>query len=406
MIELVILGGALVASAWCSGTESAILSVSRVKIRHRMEAGDPRAAIVWGFLKSPEPLFTAILISNNIFNVTSAAVVTSLMLERGIDAVETWTTLAVTPVVMILGEILPKAAGRRMSESWALAGARPLDFLRLLLSPLVAVTGFLTDLMMRVAGVPDNEREQFVTREELKTFLEGVGAAEPGHKKMIRGAWTFARSSVREVMIPLTRVQALATEARIDEALERGRRYGYARFPVYRNRIDDVVGILDLGELVFRTELDPEATVASAMREPIYLPNTLSAEKAILAMQRSRETMAVILDEYGGCDGIVLMKDMFEEVVGDLEGPVGGGPEIFPVGPRLFIARGSIDIDTLNEELGLELPKQGYETLSGYLMTHLETVPRTGSKLRTHKATLEVLETRHRTASRVRIRLH
>lgn len=393
----------LALSGFYSGAETALLSVGRVRVRHRMERGDPRAALVWTMLQAPETLFMAILLAVNVANVTAAAVATRVLTDLQVPAAETLATLVMVPVVLMFAEVLPKAAGRAASEAYALGAARALDLTRLAFAPVVALVDLSTNLLMRLLGVDRQAAEPGVTREEIKGFLESEAAESPGHRKMIRGAWTFARAAVREVMIPLTRVQALASDATIEQALALGRATGFARLPVYRDRIDDLVGVLHLGELMYSEALEGSAPVARHMREPLYLPNTLHTEKAILRMQAARETLAVVVDEYGGCDGIVLMKDMFEEVVGDLEGPAGVLGEVTALGPRLFLARGEVDVDFLNEELGLDLPKEGYETLAGFLMTASEGLPRPGTRVRTPRAVFEVVEVEKRTAARVRI---
>lgn len=406
MIVLALIVAALATSGFFSGAETALLSVSRVRVRHRMETGDPNAAIVWTYLKDPEALFTSILLAVNVCNVAASALATAWFASRGYRAADALATAVMTVVILLVAELIPKAVGRRLSEGYALRAARLLDLTRLTLAPVVWLVELATRFLMRVIGVPAAGREQFVTREEIQTFLEGQGEGVPAQRQMIRGAWTFARASVREVMIPLTRVRALPVGAKVGEALALGREHGLARLPIFRERIDDLVAVLDLGELVFRSDVDPEAPVEDWARKPLYLPNTLGTEKAILALQKARETMAVVVDEYGGCDGVVVMKDMFEEVVGDLEGPLGRGPEIHALGPRLFLASGQVDLDTVNDELALELPKRGYETLAGFLMTAGEAVPEAGQKVSTPRATFEVLEVRQRTATRVRIRLH
>lgn len=392
-------------SGYFSGAETALLSASRVRIRHRMEKGDPRAAIVWTQLQAPETLFMALLLAVNLCNVAATALATRYLVELEVRGAQTVSTLVMVPVVLLLAEILPKAVGRSASVPYALGSARLLDLVQLVLSPVVMLVELVTRVLIRLLGVSPAAREQAVSREEIKTFLESEVGESPEHRKMIRGAWSFARTAVREVMIPLTRVTALPSEATMAEALEVGRETGFARLPVYRERIDNVVGVLHLGELVFHTRLEPEACVMDHTRAPLFLPNTLASEKAILRLQEARETLGVVIDEYGGCDGIVLMKDMFEEVVGELDGPVGMGPEVLAIGPRLFLAQGGVDLDYVNEELGLELPKEGYETLAGFLMTRLERVPRVGDRLRTGRAQLEVVEVQNRTAERVRIRL-
>jgi CBS domain containing-hemolysin-like protein len=395
----------LACSGYFSGAETALLSVSRVRIRHRMETGDARAAISWTLLQAPETLFMAMLLAVNICNVAATVLATNYLVSLAIPGAETVSTVVMTPVILLLAEILPKAVGRAVSLPYTLFSARILDLTQVLLAPVVFLVDGATSILMRLLGVSASGREQTVTREEIKSFLESEGGESPRYRKMIRGAWSFARTTVREVMIPLTRVSAVSTEETMRGALELSRSSGFARVPVYRERIDNVIGVLHLGELVFETQLDLDAPVESYLRAPLYLPNTLASEKAIYRLQEARETIAVVIDEYGGCDGIVLMKDMFEEVVGDLENPVGVGSEVLAIGPRLFLAKGAVDLDFLNEELGLELPKDGYETLAGFVMAATEGLPMVGQQIRTPRALLEVLEVHQRTAVAVRIRL-
>lgn len=395
----------LACSGYFSGAETALLSVNRVRIRHRMEAGDPRAAISWTLLQAPETLFMALLLAVNVSNVAATALATHLLVRMAVPGAETLSTVVMTPVVLLLAEILPKAVGRTVSLPYTLYSARVLDLTQFLLFPLVLLVDGVTSVLMRLIGVSDSDREQTVTREEIKGFLEDEGGETPRHRKMLRGAWSFARTTVREVMIPLTRVSAVSVDQSVGQALELAREQGFARIPVYRERIDNVVGVLHLGELVFEAGLELDAPASERMREPLYLPNTLASEKAIFRLQEARETIAVVIDEYGGCDGIVLMKDMFEEVVGDLEDPVGVSSEVVSLGPRLFLAKGAVDLDFLNEELDLDLPKDGYETLAGFLMAATEGLPQVGQMVRTPRASLEVLEVHQRTAQAVRIRI-
>lgn len=404
-VVLAILVLAHFASAFYSGAETAILSVNRLGIRDRMEKGDRRAALLWSFFQRPEPVLAGILIGNNLSGVVATAVLTEYLIGAGVSVAESVATGILVPTILFFGEILPKAAARRTPEPIALWAARPLDLTMLAFSPLVRALDLLSSAMARLAGASPEAGTGVVTREEIRGFIEREAGESPAARQLIRGAWQFARASVREVMIPLTRVCAIESAGRLDEAFELARRTGFTRFPVYRDRIDQVIGVLDLSELVWEPGLDHRGPIAPRVREALLLPNTLPTQKAILALQRARESMAIVIDEYGGCDGIVLMKDMFEEVAGDLEGPEGEGPEVRVETPGTWLVDGLVDIDHLNDELGLDLPKQGYETLSGFLMTALEGPPRVGQRLHRGRLHFEVVEVRARVASSVRITL-
>lgn len=395
----------ILASGYFSGAETALLSVDRVGLKGSLEKGDTRAALAWSLLQAPEDLFTAILLAVNVANVAATALATTLFVDLGIRGAESAATLVMVPVVLLFAEILPKALGRRIPESYTLRSARMLDLTRLFLSPILSLVDGVTLVLMRLIGVSQEGREASWTREEIKLFIEGQASDSATDRAMLRGAWNFARTTLREVMIPLTRVVSISEDASFQEAEALARRHGFARLPVIRDRVDNVVGLLDLGELAFEVGLRPDSRVRTLCRRPLYLPNTLASEKAILAMQRSRETMAIVIDEYGGCDGIVLMKDMFEEVVGELERPLEARSELIRTGPQSFLAQGEIDMDRLNDEFDWQLPKDGFETLAGFLMTRLENIPQAGDRLETDEASFEVLEVRQRTATRVQIRL-
>ena len=251
------------------------------------------------------------------------------------------------------------------------------------------------------------DRSPFVTRDELVALIKAgasEGTLDPGQQRMLHGAFSFAGTSVREVMMPLTEVQALPYDAKVSEVLDRARATEFFRFPIYEERIDQVTGVINASDLLY-ADVGADETIEEFVRTPLYLPNTVPIDAALIRMQRNHEPLAIVVDEYGGCDGIVTIQDIFEQVVGDLDSSRELAAEITILSPGNFQIDAHIDLDILNDELGLSLPKKGYETLAGFLLTRFQRIPRVGEKLTFKNLIFEVLSLKGPTIEMVNLRI-
>jgi len=404
LIILIVL--CLVAEAFFSGTETGMISLNRIRLRHLAEEGDERAAFLHSTLASPDSLLATTLVGTNLAVVSGSALAMRLVTKLHPEQASLLTTILMIPLIVIFGEIVPKAVFRR----------RPLGIL-LPSVPLLRIALFLLRLPAKAIGIVSRTlldwvdsgkagRSPFVTKDELLHLIKaGVreGTLEPVQQRMLHGAFSFAATSTREAMIPLTDVVAIPEGAVANLVFDRARETGLVRFPVYRERIDQVVGIINVSDLLF-AGIEDAAPIDSFVRLPMFLPNTVSLDSALLRMQRGHDPMAIVVDEYGGCDGIVTIQDIIEQVVGDLDHGRDIAREITVLSPTTFQIEAHIDLDRLNDELGLNLPKHNYETLSGFLMTRFGRIPRVGEKLVFGTLQFEVLSRKGPTIETVHLR--
>jgi len=396
----------LVAEAFFSGTETGMISLNRPRLRHQADEGDERAAFLAATLENPDTLLATTLVGTNLAVVSSTALATKLftLLLPGRDSL--LVSAVMVPVIVVCGELIPKAVFRRRPHEMLVPAVPLLKIALTVLALPARAIGFVSRKLIGLVGGGE-DRSPFVTREELVALIKtGVteGMLEPGQQRMLHGAFSFAGTSLREVMIPLTEVQAVHAGASVKQVLDRARVTHYVRFPVYQHRIDHVTGLVNVSDLLYGVPAGDEP-VAAYVRPPLYLPNTIPIDSALIRMQRAHEPMAVVVDEYGGCDGIVTIRDIFEEVVGDLSSSRSLAEEITVLSPGNFQVDAHIDLDVLNDELGLKLPKQGYETLAGFLLTRFQRIPHVGEKHVYGNLQFEVLSLKGPTIETVNLRI-
>ncbi len=396
----------LAAEAFFSGTETGMISLNRVRLRHQATEGDSRAAFLADVLDNPDTLLATTLVGTNLAVVTSTALATKLFSLLYPKETTILVSFIMIPIIVIGGELIPKAVFRRRPHEMLLPSVPLLKAALFVLSLPARAIGVVSRYLLNWYGGGE-ERSPFVTRDELVALIKAgasEGTLDPGQQRMLHGAFSFAGISLREAMMPLTSVQALPSTAKVSEVLERARKTEYFRFPVYEERIDQVTGVVNASDLLYEN-VDNEEPIADYIRSPLYLPNTVPIDSALIRMQRNQEPLAIVVDEYGGCDGIVTIQDIFEQVVGDLDSSRELAEEITVLSPGNFQLDAHIDLDVLNDELGLSLPKKGYETLAGFLLTRFQRIPNSGERLIYKNLQFEVLSLKGPTIETVNLRL-
>lgn len=389
-IVLVLLS--LLAAALFSGTETGLISLNGLRIKELAEKGDLSARYLDSILESPDIFLSVTLSGTNLSLVLSTALATKVFTILFPSQGSFLVSLVMVPSIVIFGEVIPKAVFRRRSEEILLTIVPLLKLAMIVLYWPSVIIGICSRKALQFFGVKE-VKAPCVTREELLAYVKsGVseGTLDTGQQRMLRGAFSFSATFLREVMIPLTSVEAISIDDSVLTVYEKSRETGFYRFPVYSDRIDNVVGIINSSNLIYG-EYDKFASVSSVMRQPLYLPNTVSIDRALLRMQHLHEQMAIVVDEYGGCDGIVTIDDIFEQVVGDLDSPQDLSDEIVVLSPKNYQIDGDIDIDLLNIKLGVDFPKRGYETLGGFIMTRLQRIPVAGDSFEFGELYIEVL---------------
>lgn len=385
---------ALSASAFFAATEMAILAANRYTLRRQSRAGSPAAGRALAILGSRTDRLATNLVGLNLFSISGAAVATYLVEQAlgggWLSAVV--TTLGMTSLLLVVGEIVPKVYARQHAEILLSNSSRWLDVVHLFFLPLTRGLSLYVDGFMRLLGL--KERGSALSREELKALLretrEGTGPAQ-SEQKMLHSILEFGDTVAREVMIPMSRVVALEKGARSDQWRQRVRRYGYTRMPVYKGRIEHVIGVLNIFDLYY--DENKGGTVEDYMRPIPIVPDTKLISRLLPEMQKSRNPMVVVVNEFGSCIGILTTEDIVEEIVGEMfdehEAEV---RRVRRIGPRTWMVDALTDIDDLNEELGLEIPLERYDTVGGLVLKRFGRIPKVGDRFTFRGIQIEVMD--------------
>jgi CBS domain containing-hemolysin-like protein len=371
-----------------------------------MAEGGNRTAIRYlDAFRSPERLLSTAMMGVTIAHITASSVATWALLPVVGGAAALLVTVALTPIMLVFGEVIPKAVARERATGLILWLFPVIETLGRLLTPLTWGANALVGRALALFGRERTSTRQFVSREELKLLLQ----MEPeeadvtvSEAEMIDKIFDLGETAVREVMVPLVDVAALAETATREDAVRLIQERGFSRIPVFTDRVFNIVGVVTAMDLLRR---GGEATdVRALMRPATYVPETKRIDDLLREMQKNRVQLAVVVDEYGGAVGIVTVEDIVEEVVGEIRDEHDRTPdtvERLPDGSYRVAGRASLD--EVNEALEWDLPKGDFETVAGLVLATLHRIPLVGEVFRVRRFTITVLEADKRRVLAVRI---
>jgi CBS domain containing-hemolysin-like protein len=410
---LAVTAACLIVQAFFAASEIALVAADALKVRAERERGDPTAQVLGRLLERRDRIVALILTGANVATVVAATVLTSLI--HGIDPAKTWLApFILAPLVLLLGETAPKMIALRAPIRFARLAARPLAVLAAILAPVLAAETTLSRMIRRMAGVAPDADSVFLSREDLAMLvqrtpvaapIEAADSINPAEQQMISRIFRFTRAEARKAMVPLVRVEALPEETTIAGAIELVRREGFTRIPVFHKRIVDIVGVLHAFDLLEAPDLSRGVT--EMMRPVSYFPEATPLDEILLALQRTRESLAVVVDEYGGASGIITMEDLLEEVVGEIEDEHDELEELARVtGSHTLQVAARAEVANLNERFGLKLPEEGeYATIGGLVVERLGHIPKPGEQVKAGQLTITVVRSDARAVREVVLKL-
>ncbi len=404
--SLIVVVACLLGSAFFSCAEIAFLAANRVRLRHLAEQGSGVARGYMDAFQHPERLLSTAMMGVTIAHVVSSAVATAALLPWLGGQASLWATAILTPTMLVFGEILPKALTQPHATAVALRTFYPLRGVAWILAPVVGVANLLVRAILRSLGQRER-RDPFVTRADLRLLVEreadGTTDVREEEREMIEGIFDLVETSVREVMVPLVDVVAVPEDAAVDEAIAAIRRSGHSRLPVYRERIDHVVGIVAALDILARGEAGE--TVGRLMRPAHYVPATKRVSDLLPEMQRGRIQVAVVVDEYGASIGVVSVRDVVEEIVGEIQDEHERAPSrVTRLPDGSYLVDGRMDIEELNEALDWDLAKKDYETVAGLVLASLGRIPRPGEHVVVGGYELAVVDADERRILKIKVR--
>ncbi len=400
-LYLVLVGVFLVLSGFFSSSEAAFLSVQRTRIAHLVSEGVPGARRVSDMIGNPEKLLATILLGNNIVNTALAAVVTFTFVAYAGEGNEEIALLAATAfsatILVVIGEIIPKSVAVRKAEQVAFVYSYPLKWTEYLLWPFVVLLqGISRGVNSLLGGSGD---QPVITEGEFRTLIdigEAEGEFETAEAVMLENVFQFGDRQVREVMTPRTEMVAVQHGSTLREFLNTYSQNSHTRFPVFRASPDNVVGVISLKDVmrhISQKGLGVDDVVTDAIRDAYFVPETKRISELFNELRATGNQMALIIDEFGGVAGVVTLKRLLEVVVGPV-GEEGESPEdeYKAIDEYTFHVEGGMDIEEVNQEIGIELPDGEYETLAGFVLDVLGQIPDEGDQFEFGDLKFEILE--------------
>jgi len=392
--------------AFFSGSEIGVVSADQIKLRHDAAKGSRGAQLALKMLKKPEWLLSTTLVGTNIAVVANTTITTALMIEL-FGTQSSWLAVVlVAPLIWVFGEIVPKSIFQQRANEIT---PRAIILLRLasyIFFPILVVFTLITRLLTWIFG--QQIQNPFTLREEILTMLQmpaTEGDIQPVEKTMIQRIFSFSETTAYEVMIPLIDVVAIEQGATCGEAVHLAKQKAHIRLPVYNERVDKVVGVLNAMELL---DVDPHKSIKPFIREVRYVPSSKNINELLLDLRKDGDTVAVVVDEFGGAEGLVTMEDIMEEVVEEMEDEYDIGKKpvqwVRKISKKEYIVSARIEVDSLEEELGIQLPKGKYATLAGFLLEKAGEIPASGTTIKAKGINFTVERSTPQAIQEVRVR--
>ncbi|MEK6748508.1 MAG: HlyC/CorC family transporter [Pseudomonadota bacterium] len=412
-IPLSALIGALVAlllfSAFFSGTETALMSINRYRLRHLCRAGHPGAVRASWLLDRPDRLIGLILLGNTFANIAASSIATIIALRIGGDSAVAIAAGLLTLVMLIFSEVAPKTLGALYPEPVAFYSSYVYQILLRILHPLVWAVNTSANGLLRLAGVDVYEpgTMQHLTSEELRTVVNEAGALIPKrHQNMLLSVLDLGRVTVNDIMVPRHEITGINIDQEWEDILSQLRHSQHSRLPVYHEDIDRIVGFIymrNVVNLMAAGTFDRDAFM-HMLREPYFIPENTPLNTQLLNFQRQGRRIGVVVDEYGDIQGLATLEDILEEIVGEFTtDPSTIVRDVHPQEDGSYIVDGAVYVRDLNKMMRWNFPTGGPKTLSGLIIEYLETIPEAGTSLKIGDYPVEIVQIKDNTVKTARV---
>ena len=405
IISLIIL---LILSGFFSASETALMALSKIRVRHMVDEGVKGAKLVEKLTNDPNRLLGGILIGNNIVNIGASSLATIIATDLFGSAGAGIATGLMTILVLIFGEITPKSLAKQNTEKVSLFVSKPINFIINIFRPFVWIFTKISSGIIKLFGGDFDRQAPFITQEELRTMVdvsEEEGVLEEEEKEMIFNVFEFGDLQVKDVMVQRVDIVAVSTEATYDETIDVIREEQFSRIPVYNESIDDIVGVLYVRDLIVQKDLENDFDTRKYMREPYYTFEFKKITELFAEMKKTRNHMAVVLDEYGGTVGIVTIEDLVEEIVGEIDDEYDDEEhnEIEVIKEDEYVVEGSTKIDDINDLIGIKIESEEFDSIGGFIIGIVGRIPNEKEEIRYENMKFIVEEVEKNRILKVRI---
>lgn len=395
--QIIILVVLLSFSAFFSASETAMMSLSKIRLRHMVDEKVANASLVSKLLEKPSRFLASVLVGNNLVNTAASSILTALVAKYVAGGTGILiATVGMTILILIFGEITPKNIASNNSEGVALRLAKPLSLMVTIIAPIANFIVLVINGVLRLFGVKVNTAQPFITQDELKTMVtvsHEEGVLEGGEKKMIDNVFEFGDAQAKDAMTPRTDMVSIEDDYTYEQVVEAFRTDQFSRMPVYRETPDDIIGVLYVKDLLLGGVSKENFNLEEIMREPYYTYEFKRIGDLFEDMRNKQIPIAIVLDEYGGTAGIITMEDLVEEIVGDIADEYDiQETEIEVIKEDEYIVDGGTRIDLVNEMIGTRIESEDFDSIGGFILGELGGLPEVGEVIEVDGVTFKVEE--------------
>ena len=394
--QLIILIILLILSAFFSSAETALTTVNKIRIRSLADEGNKRAKSVLKVTDDSVKMLSAILIGNNIVNLSAASLTTSLAYSFGGSMVAIASGI-LTVLILLFGEITPKTTATIHSEKMSLLYAPVIHFFMKVMTPFIFVINGLSTVVLLLLRVDAKAKDTAMTETELRTIVEVShedGVIESDEREMINNVFDLGDAKAKDVMVPRVHVTFADINSTYAELIEIFREDKFTRLPIFEDTTDNVVGTINMKDLLLYDNTK-EFNIRDILREAYFTYEYKSISELLVEMRQASFNIAIVLDEYGETAGLITLEDILEEIVGEIHDEYDENEEDFiqEISDREYIVEGSINLDDLNDRLDLNLSSEEYDSLGGFIIEYLDRLPEKGDSITTEEGIRMVVET-------------
>tara|TARA_E500000331_G_scaffold355756_2_gene412076 strand:- start:1307 stop:2533 length:1227 start_codon:yes stop_codon:yes gene_type:complete len=401
-------------SALVSASEASIIAVNKIRIKHLSQEGNRRAKLISKIQENFEDFFATILFIGNLLNITVATIGTSLAIniigENSATAILI-ASLITTILIVVIGELTPKAISTINPEKWALATSDIVTILIKATRPLVFIFALIPKSLNKIFRSNDKNSSPSVTKGELRMMIdvgEEEGTVNIDQGEMLENVFRFAETEAKEIMTPRNKIEWVHLETSFSDFLNVYKNHPHSRFPVYDDDYDDVVGILstkDVMTSIASKKLKDSSVVSSIMRTPLFIPESKRLDELFTLMRKTGNKVSLIVDEFGGISGLITLTSLIEKIVGSTgEEGIRLKEKYILIEPNTYDIDGAMNIDEANDQLDLNIPEGDYETIAGFVLENFQKIPIVGDKTSYGNLRITVNEIEDSRISKVRIR--
>ena len=361
----------LLGSGFFSASETSLMSLSKIRIRYMEDEGVKGAKLVGSLIEKSSDLLSSILVGNNIVNIAATSVG-----DGGVAI----ATAVMTVLVLVFGEITPKTIAANSPEKVAVVVSKPISIIMKITKPIVWVFNLLTGIIFKIMGIDNDGVKPFITEEELKAMVNvshEEGVLEMEEREIINNVFQFGDMQAKEAMIQRLDMVAIDIEDSYDEIIELFKSEKLSRLPVYQESIDDIVGILNIKDIIFLSDEEIENfDIKDYVREAFFTYEFKKITQLLEEMKKEKTQMAIVVDEYGGTAGLLTIEDLVEVIVGDIDDEYDEEEEeIVKINDNEYLVEGSTKISDVNEQLGINLESEEFDSIGGFIIGYLKRIP-------------------------------